>query len=195
MDEEKKRLRKLSENLHIWLSDKINIKDAFTEEDRETTNIGRITELYIKNRGSLEVKQWGSIEPADFANPYGAYGLSEGEAMELIAFSNAIWGYALALGVHDDPEWFQENLWNRIKEIHDKDLVKARDNAIQAMQKNKNEENKIDQIKKSPQDRQQEPESITGNDTGTTRNPTSTTNDDSTVQQKKEKTNPDELDK
>ena len=137
---DKDTLEKLSENLQTWLNDKLIIKDAITEEERETTNIQRITELYIKNRGNLEVTDYGIIEPADFGNPYGAYGLSEGEAMELVAFSNAIWGYALALGVHDDTEWFEKNLWDKIKEIHQKDLVIAKDNALKAMEKHQKDE-------------------------------------------------------
>lgn len=154
-------LEKLSENLQIWLESEIKIKDSLNgeEEERKTTFIHRITELYIKNRGSLEIESYGTIEPADFANPYGAYGLSEDEAMELIGYSNAIWGYALALGTHDDDKWFNKNLWSKVKELHEKDLVIAKKNAIKYMEEHKNKS--MDDIEKSPSDNQAEPENLT----------------------------------
>ena len=124
----KEKIKKLSENLQTWLNTKLTVKDAITEQEKETTNIHRITELYIKNNSSLEVTNYGIRSIADYNNPYDSYGLSESEAMEIVAFSNAIWGYALAVGVHDDAEWFEENLWGKIREIYQKDLAVKRKN-------------------------------------------------------------------
>lgn len=123
---DKKTLENLSENLQIWFDEEVEIENADGSKIK-ISKLRRITILYIKNRGDLKVNGWGIIEPADANNPYGVYGLSQGEALELIAFSNAIWGYALALGMHDNDDWFDNNLWSKMKKIHKEDLAKIKE--------------------------------------------------------------------
>lgn len=113
--------------------------------------IERVTQLIVKNRFSLKVDGWGIAEPADEKNPYGAYGLSRDEALELLSFSNMIYGYSLAKGKVDDEKWYKEILWTKVEAIYQEDMEKY----METIEKPDDEK----EIKKSPSDGQIEPDS------------------------------------
>jgi hypothetical protein len=116
-------ISEVNNRLSRWLNSHIELMDG--NEKYSITIIERITYLFIKNHKSMDISGWGDITPVDVddpVNPYDSYGLNDGEAMELIAYSNVIWGFAMCAGVSEDQEWFDVQVWDKVRQIHKRDL-------------------------------------------------------------------------
>ena len=161
-------LAKATENLVKHFASEVEVSAPTDEGTRKITILERMTELFTKNRGSLEISGWGIIDPADHNNPYLNYGINVNEAMELVAFGNMIYGYAMCIGTIDDKVWWQNNVWSKIEEIRQRDIKIAAENAKKAAAKYISElgdeeispEQTSERIEKGDQDKQVEPDTV-----------------------------------
>lgn len=79
--------------------------------------IERITELYIKNGFEFNVTSWGVITAVDnlLLNPYGVFGLTQDEAIELMSYESFILGIEFVINPENKELWYKENIFDFIE--------------------------------------------------------------------------------
>lgn len=118
--------------MHIseFLNESVEIEEAGVKV--EILRIERIAELYTKNRFNFEVTGWGNFEHAEnpAENPWGVWGLSLDEALELIRYESFILGCEFSDDSLESEAWYTKNIFNPLEA----QIRKSRDEKIKQLQ-------------------------------------------------------------